>query len=192
MLRLRARKQTVAASDENTYHYTSGMVTTGPSSWHTLEAARFMFQYGYVEVRARIPKGRGLWSAFWLLPIDPDPRAELDVMEITGDQPNVQLMSVHYVTPQGRPQVSNRSWSGPDFSADWHTFAVDWQPTSITWYVDGVERWRETETAHIPAEPMYLIGTLAVGGDYAGPPDSSTPFPSYCEIDYVKVWNRRD
>ena len=192
MLRLRAQKQTFVATDGNTYHYTSGMVTTGPSNWSTLEPPKFSFQNGYVEIRARIPKGQGLWPAFWLIPVDPDSRAELDVMEMTGDQPNIQLMSVHYVTPQGRERLSNRTWSGPDFSADWHTFSVDWQPTAIIWYVDGVERWRETEIARIPAEPMFLIGNLAVGGYHPGPPDGSTPFPSYLEIDYVRVWNRRD
>jgi beta-glucanase (GH16 family) len=69
---------------------------------------------------------------------------------------------------------------------------VDWQPNAIIWYVDGIERWRFTEASRISSEPMYLLLNLAVGGDWAGPPDGDTGFPSYFEIDYVRVWERQN
>jgi beta-glucanase (GH16 family) len=59
----------------------------------------------------------------------------------------------------------------------------------LTFYVDGVERWRYTGPG-IPNEPEYLVLNLAVGGDYDGPPDASTVFPSYFDVDYVRVWQR--
>ncbi|MBL8015490.1 MAG: family 16 glycosylhydrolase, partial [Candidatus Doudnabacteria bacterium] len=65
---------------------------------------------------------------------------------------------------------------------------IDWQPDALVWYVDGIERWRFIDAANIPSEPMYLLLNLAVGGDWPGPPDASTIFPSYYEIDYVRVW----
>ena len=57
-------------------------------------------------------------------------------------------------------------------------------------FVDGVEAWRLTDSGQIPTEPMYLLANLAVGGDWPGAPDDSTPFPSTLQIDYVRVWQR--
>jgi beta-glucanase (GH16 family) len=190
-LKLRAQKRTINASDGNTYEYTSGMITSGRDTWERLLPARFAFQYGYAEIRAKAPSGKGLWPAFWMLPDDHNSKPEIDAMEIIGQEPNTIEMHVHYLRSDGSVASSGSSWTGPDFSADWHTFAVDWQPEAIIWYVDGIERWRYTDTLTIPAEPLYLLVNLAVGGDYAGAPDSSTPFPSYYEIDYVRVWSKK-
>jgi beta-glucanase (GH16 family) len=189
-LKLRAQKRTISASDGNTYHYTSGVITSGRNSSDTTLPAKFVFQYGYAEMRAKIPGGQGLWPAFWLLPADHNSKPEIDVMETLGDKPNTIEMHFHYLAGDGSSDSSGSSWTGPDFSADWHTFAVDWRPDAIIWYVDGIERWRYTDVTSIPAEPMYLLANLAVGGDWPGPPTASTPFPSYFEIDYIRAWNR--
>ena len=85
---------------------------------------------------------------------------------------------------------SGSSWTGPDFSAGWHTFGVEWEPGAIVWYVDGIERWRFTVTSRIPNEPMHVLLNLAVGGEWPGSPDTSTAFPSYYDVDYVRVWQR--
>jgi beta-glucanase (GH16 family) len=125
-----------------------------------------------------------------MLPEDHNSKPEIDVMEIYGDEPDIINMNFHYINSNGRPAKHGYSWAGPDFSADFHTFAVDWQPDAIIWYVDGIERWRYTDTAHIPNIPMYLLVNLAVGGSGPGAPEASTSFPSYYEIDYVRVWRR--
>jgi beta-glucanase (GH16 family) len=77
---------------------------------------------------------------------------------------------------------------GPDFSAGFHAFAAEWKPGEVIWYVDGVERGRST--AGVPAEPMYLIANLAVGGDWPGNPESTTTFPGVMEIDYIRVYQQ--
>ena len=110
-------------------------------------------------------------------------------MEIIGQEPDTLHMHVHFLDSDGNLVSEGSDWIGPDFSADWHTFAVDWQPDVIIWYVDGIERWRYT--GNIQARPMYLLANLAVGGDWPGAPDDSTPFPSYYEIDYIRVWKRK-
>ncbi len=104
-------------------------------------------------------------------------------MEILGNQPTAYHMNFHYVGGD-----AGYTWNGPDFSAGWHVLGLDWEPNAIVWYVDGVERWRYTDTAHIPNEAEYLLLNLAVGGDWPGPPNGSTPFPSYFDVDYVRVW----
>jgi beta-glucanase (GH16 family) len=123
-----------------------------------------------------------------MLPVSYESRPEIDIMEILGHQTTTQNMAYHYLKPGGALGDSSADWMGPDFAADWHTFAVDWRPEAIVWYVDGVERWRYADRATISSEPSYLLLNLAVGGDWPGPPDGSTPFPSTLDVEYVRVW----
>ncbi len=188
-LKLHAERRTVSASNGKVYHYTSGMISTGPTASNPNDS-RFAFQYGYIEMRAKIPSGKGMWPAFWTLPTDLSWPPEIDVFEILGDAPNLINMHYHYATADRGDGDSGDEWTGPDFSADWHTYAVDWEPHAIVWYVDGVERSRYTVAAHIVSKPMYLIANLAVGGDWPGSPDITTPFPSDYQIDYIRVWKK--
>ncbi|MCL4562358.1 MAG: glycoside hydrolase family 16 protein [Chloroflexi bacterium] len=188
-LNLVAQKQTVQGSDNHTYRYTSGMVTTGRSSDQLSQPVKFAFQYGFTEVRAKIPKGRGLWSAFWLLPANNDSIPEIDVMEIVGSQPNTVVMTLHYLLPNGVRSDAQKIWTSKvDLSQGWHTYAVDWEPDFIAWYIDGVETWKYTDTSHIPNQPMYLLLNLAVGGTLGGTPGPETVFPSTFSIQYIRVW----
>ncbi|MBN1426976.1 MAG: glycoside hydrolase family 16 protein [Anaerolineae bacterium] len=188
ILRLRAQKQEFETEDGQIYPYTSGMITTGPVSYDEPQKLGFAFQTGYAEIRARSPQGDGLWAAFWLLPTDLTSKPEIDVMEILGNAPDMLEMHIHYLVDPETADSSGKSWQGIDFSADWHTFAIDWRPDRVVWLVDGVERWRFEEQEYIPATNMYLLLNLAVGGDWPGPPGSDTVFPSYFEVDYVRVW----
>ena len=186
-LRLEARREDIDASDGRQYGYTSGIVTTGRNSWKTDRPLRFSFRYGYVEVRAKVPAGQGLWPAIWLLPTDHGIRPEIDVMEILGHRPDRIEMNYHYDTRFGSAGNEGSNWDGPDFSAGWHRFAVECRPDAIIWYVDDQERWRFTDRRLISDEPMYLLLNLAVGGDWPGAPDDETIFPAIFEIDYVRV-----
>jgi beta-glucanase (GH16 family) len=154
-------------------NYTSGMIASYD---------RFTFTYGYLEMRAKIPSGRGLWPAFWMHLNDDDKSGEIDVFEFLGHEPNIIHMSYHF------PELHEFWFNGPDYSQDYHTYAVDWQPDRIVWYVDGVERARAT--TDIPNEPMYIIANLAVGGDWPGSPDENTQFPAQYDIDYIRLYQR--
>jgi beta-glucanase (GH16 family) len=192
-LKLRAQRRTTHTDTfGKTYQYTSGIINSGRIGEDTSIPAKFVFQYGYAEIRAKIPKGQGLWPGFWLLPANHDSKPEIDVMEILGHEPRITRMSLHYRNIDGSDGKAWEEWKGQDFSADWHTFAVDWQPEAIIWYVDGIERWRYTDRSRIPRSPMYLLVNLAVGGEWPGPPDASTPFPSYYQIDYIQVRVRQN
>ena len=133
-----------------------------------------------------------MWPSFWLLPVSNESKPELDVVEILGDAPQKAYMTFHYLDLDGKRVQSSQNWVGADFSKGWHTFGIDWNPGQITWFIDGRERFRFTEEAFIPAEPMYLILNLAVGGNWPGNPDASTRFPSKFEIDYIRVYQRSD
>jgi len=155
--------------------YSSGMVT----SWD-----HFAQTYGWFEIRCRVPAGKGMWPAFWLLPAHGGWPPEIDVLEILGHEPDKVYMTNHWF--DNGHQSHGESWTGPDFSASFHTFAVDWEPGTIVWYVDGVERARST--AGVPSEPMFVLANLAVGGDWPGMPDSTTHFPASMDIDYIRVY----
>lgn len=146
----------------------------------------FSAQYGYFEAKAKIPRGKGLWPAFWLLAEGQDWPKEIDVFEFVGDQPDTVYMTNHWKGPGGEHLSDSGYYTGPDFSQAFHTFGVDWQPSRIIWYVDGVERFRTNQG--VPTEPMYLIANLAVGGDWPGSPDASTVFPAYLDIDYIPAY----
>lgn len=162
------------------YHYTSGMLAT----WD-----KFAQQYGYFEMRAKLPRVKGLWPAFWLLPADKSWPPEIDIMECLGHQTNVIYMTNHFVDAAKQNSSAGGSYKGPDFSQDYHVYAVDWQPGQITWYIDGIKRF--STTSNVPAVKMYIVANLAVGGYWPGYPDTTTPFPSTMDIDYIRVYQRR-
>ena len=192
ILRLRAQKRNIVTCSGETYNYTSGVITTGKEDWDHPEPDKFAFQYSYAEARLKMPLGQGLWPAFWFLPCDQVWPPEVDVMEFLGHKPNITHMTYHYLDDDGNYAGEGDWWVSPhDFSAEWHTFGLDWRPDALIWYVDGIERWRYTDRKRIPSEPMYLVLNLAVGGDWPGSPDSTTVFPSYFDVDYVRVWGER-
>jgi len=185
VLRLRAQKRDMVAWNGVTYHYTSGMVMTGGRGGSNPIPPGFSFLYGFAEALVRVPAGQGLWPAFWTLSADYSWPPEIDIMEILGDEPSIYHMHYHFVGGD-----DGSTWTGPDFSAGWHVLGVDWSPDAIVWYVDGAEHWRYDIPANITNEVSYLLLDLAVGGNWPGPPDNNTPFPSYYDIDYVRVWQR--
>jgi beta-glucanase (GH16 family) len=158
--------------------YTSGIIATFD---------RFYFQFGYVEVRAKVPKGQGLWPALWLL-AQSGSAEEIDIMEVLGGTPGTVHTTIHYQQPDGKKVVNGHETQGPDFSEGFHTYAVDWQWDKIIWYIDGNEVFRVSD--HVSQEPMYLIANLAVGGDWPGYPDRTTQFPAEFVIDYIRVFSR--
>jgi beta-glucanase (GH16 family) len=189
ILRLRTQKRDMVGWNGQTFHYTSGIVTTGGIAGQ--QAPSFSYTYGYAEARVKVPKGQGLWPAFWLLPTTYAWPPEIDIMEMIGSEPNVENMTYHWTDAAGTAHFEDpATWTGPDFSTDYHVFGVDWTKDAIVWYVDGIERYRYSEAANIYNQPMYLLLNLAVGGDWPGAPDAATAFPSYLDVDYVRVWQR--
>ncbi|MDQ1391157.1 MAG: hypothetical protein QOF30_134 [Acidimicrobiaceae bacterium] len=187
VLTLQARSESAVGWNGKTYNYTSGMISSGGRSGEI--APGFTFRYGYMEARVKVPAGQGLWPAFWTLPADYSWPPEIDAMEILGQNPAVQNMTYHYVNSGGTATSVGSTWTGPDFSAGWHTFGVDWQPDAMVWYVDGIARWRLTDAAAITSKASYLVLNLAVGGNWAGSPNASTVLPADYLVDYVRVWD---
>jgi len=153
------------------FRYISGLITTQPS---------FSQTYGYFEMRAKLPLGKGIWPAFWLLPADQSWPPEIDVMECIG-VPEV------YATAHSRAMAqvpTTKVQIDPDA---YHTFAVSWDPKELIWFLDG----RETKRQPTPPDmnkPMFMLANVAVGGAWPGDPDATTPFPARMSIDYIRAY----
>jgi beta-glucanase (GH16 family) len=172
--------------------YTSGVITS---------LNGFSQAYGHFEMRAKLPGGAGTWPAFWLLPIDSTVfgsvstvAGETDIMEHWGFQPTNIYQTLHTSggVTLGCSEGSSGIASGTNGTLDWtqayHVFALDWKPGVMTWLIDGVPC--NTQTANIPNGPMYILANLAIGSaaSWGGAPNAATPFPSYYDMNYIKVW----
>lgn len=161
----------------------------------------FAQKYGRFEARIKLPSGRGIWPAFWILGDDLKTAGwpacgEVDIMENIGSQPATNHGSMHgpgysgghaltasYTLPHGR------------FSGGYHTFSLEWEPSVVRFYVDG--HLYETRTPRdIPGKrwvfdhPFFILLNVAVGGNWPGSPDASTSFPQRMLVDYVRVYAR--
>lgn len=175
LLKIRA-----TATSQFGYEYTSGIIQTQTS---------FGQQYGNFQMRARLPRGQGLWPGFWLLPVSKSYPWEIDVFELLGHEPQTIYLTHHWRDAEGEHRKQQITYSGPDFSEEFHTFEVIWNAHEIVWYVDKVEQFRTSRG--VPQEPMFILANLAVGGSWSGSPDESTPFPSDYEIDYIRVYQQQ-
>ncbi len=175
--------------------YTSGRVRTkGKGDW----------LYCRIEMRAKMPLGRGLWPAFWMLPTNSPyggwaASGEIDIMEYIGHEPNVVHGTLHYggQWPNNVHKGSSYTLPQGSFAEDFHVFAFEWEKTRMRWYVDGklyrsTGEWYST-AAPYPAPfdvPFHLLINLAVGGNWPGSPDATTVFPQQLLIDYVRVYQK--
>jgi beta-glucanase (GH16 family) len=158
--------------------YTSGLVEN---------RGRFAQAFGRFEARIRLPRTRGLWPAFWLLPASGGWPPEIDVMEVLGHEPGRLYMSTHWGGWPGNHEHRTDEFLGSDLSEDFHVFACEWFPDRVDFFVDGVRRATHTGAA-VPQEPFFVILNVAVGGDWPGSPDASTELPQEMMVDWVRVY----
>ncbi len=162
-------------------------------------SGKFSTTYGRVEARMKIPRGQGIWPAFWMLGSDigsvgwPN-SGEIDIMENVGFEPGTVHGTLHGPGYSGSGGIgAGYSLPGGQAFADaFHTFAVDWSPNAITWSVDGTVYQRRTPAdlggrQWVFDKPFFVILNLAVGGYWPGDPDGSTVFPQQLLVDYVRV-----
>ena len=189
-----AKKETYKGADGITREYTSARLKT---------LGLFEQKYGRFEARIKIPRGQGMWPAFWLLgnnigTVDWPDCGEIDIMENVGKEPDKVHGTIHGPGYWGGDGLGG-SYTLPSgkFADDFHVFAVEWEPSAIRFYVDG--HLYETRTpADLPAgkawvfdHPFFILLNVAVGGDWPGNPDGTTTFPQRMLVDYVKVYARK-
>ena len=163
---------------------------------------RFETTYGRFEARIRVPRGQGIWPAFWMLGADIDqvgwPQSgEIDIMENIGREPRIVHGTVHGPGYAGANGIGGAyTLTTGAFADDFHTFAVEWMPGEIRWLIDGTE-YRRLTPAGIPSgaawvfdHPFFMLLNVAVGGAWPGDPDATTVMPQQMVVDYVRVYRR--
>jgi beta-glucanase (GH16 family) len=161
---------------------------------------RFETTYGRFEARIRIPRGQGLWPAFWMLGADIGgigwpASGEIDVMENIGREPAIVHGTMHGPGYSGDDGITGKyALPSTTFADDFHVFAVEWTPGQVRWLVDDRE-YHRTTPADLPGgarwvfdHPFFLLLNVAVGGAWPGDPDASTTFPQQMLVDYVRVY----
>jgi beta-glucanase (GH16 family) len=162
---------------------------------------KYSVAHGRVEARLKLPRGQGIWPAFWMLG-DSITQAgwpacgEIDIVELVGHQPGTLHGTLHGPGYSGSSGLTKSTRLPGDavFADAYHVFAVEWRPGRIDWLLDGQE-FHSLTPANLPpgamwvfdGAPFYLLLNLAVGGVWPGYPDATTVFPQEYRIDYVRV-----
>jgi beta-glucanase (GH16 family) len=161
--------------------------------------------YGRFEVRAKLPAGRGLWPAIWMLPTDDfygtwAASGEIDIMESKGQYPRIFTNALCYGGRYPRHRFSSRevrrSSHEVPFTEAFHVYSLEWTEDGLEWAVDGMvtftmspKEWGAKAGSHAPFDKRFhLLLNLAVGGNHPGAPDRTTPFPARFEVDWVRVY----
>lgn len=161
----------------------------------------FSFTYGRAEARMKLPRGQGMWPAFWMLGADIaqvgwPACGEIDIMEGLGREPAIVHGTVHGPGYSGAHGISAQYTlpGAPALADDFHVYAADWTPDRIQFSIDGHVYATVTHASIPPGSkwvydhPFFLLLNLAVGGAWPGNPDASTIFPQDLIVDYVRVY----
>lgn len=172
------------------------------TSARLLTKGRWSWTYGRIEARIKVPAGRGIWPAFWMLGANIDSTGwpacgEIDIMEHIGSEPATVHGTLHGPGYSGGGGISgDHALTGAALSDDFHVFAIEWEENRIRWFIDGQAYFTITP-ANLPNgsnwvfnQPQFLILNVAVGGNWPGNPDGSTVFPQRMTVDYVRVYTR--
>jgi len=191
---IKVLEEKYTGADGVTRNYTSARLKT---------LGKFSQEYGRYEARIRIPRGQGIWPAFWMLGDDIEKAGwpncgEIDIMENIGKEPAVVHGTIHGPGYSGAGGIGAPFAlpSGQRFAYDFHVYAVEWEPETIRFYVDD-----HLYTTRTPADlpkgtrwvydhPFFLLLNVAVGGEWPGNPDATTVFPQTMLVDYVRVYKR--
>ena len=198
-LAIKVLAEKYTGADGVTRNYTSARLKT---------LGKFSQTYGRFEARIKIPRGQGIWPAFWMLGNDIDKPGldksgwpacgEIDIMENIGKEPTLVHGTIHGPGYSGEHGIGAPYALPRDqrFADDFYVFAVEWEPNAIRFYVDD-----HLYTTRTPADlpkgakwvydhPFFLLLNVAVGGSWPGTPDASSVFPQTMLVDYVRVYER--
>ena len=178
---------TIEIKKENE-NYTSTRITT---------AKKKEFQYGRIEARAKIPVGKGIWPAFWMLgsnikEIGWPKCGEIDILEYVGREPHMAFTSLHTQDSHGNT-INTKKTTISNIEEGFHLYAIDWTMDKIVFLIDDKEVYTfqpapKNENTWPFNQPFYIIVNAAVGGNFGGHEIDDTIFPQKFEIDYIRVY----
>jgi beta-glucanase (GH16 family) len=183
---IEARKESISG-----FNYSSGRMTTQNKK---------SFTFGRIDIRAKLPVGKGLWPALWALGnnisgVGWPACGEIDIMELIGTYPGRTYGTMHWKTATGDHASKGDQYnlSSGNFSQQFHVFSIIWSQDTIKWLVDDQLFLTTTKAdvaeANYPFNALqFFIFNVAVGGNWPGSPDANTAFPQRMFVDYVRVF----
>lgn len=182
---IEARKESIGG-----FNYSSARLTT---------ANKKFFTYGRIDIRAKLPKTKGIWPALWMLgtnigSVGWPACGEIDIMELLGQEPAKSYATLHYNNSSGTHGSNGNSYtlSGSTFYDQFHVFSMDWIQDQIKIYIDNnlvlTVNKSDVGTNYPFNNPFFFIFNVAVGGNWPGNPDGTTTFPQRMIVDYVRVF----
>lgn len=171
------------------------------TSARLLTRNKWSWAYGRMEARIKIPRGQGIWPAFWMLgdnigSVGWPTCGEIDIMENIGKEPTLVHGTIHGPGYSGANGIGGPCslTNNAAFADDYHVYAVEWTTNQIKWFVDDQQYFTVTP-ASLPAgktwvftQPQFILLNVAVGGQWPGNPDGTTFFPQQMLVDYVRVY----
>jgi beta-glucanase (GH16 family) len=191
-----ARQESFTGTDGIARNFTSARLKT---------QNLFAQAYGRFEARIKIPRGQGLWPAFWMLGNDITqdgwPKCgEIDILENIGREPGINHGSLHgssSAAPTSDLTATISLPSGQNYADDYHIYAIEWAPGTVRFLVDS-NNYATFTQSQWPAgghwvfdHPFFIILNVAVGGRWPGGPDATTRFPQQMLVDYVRVYSQQ-
>lgn len=168
--------------------YTSTRITT---------AGKKEFQYGRMEVRAKIPTGKGIWPAFWMLgsnikQVGWPKCGEIDILEYVGREPHEIFTSLHTQDSHGNT-INTQKTKISNIEEGFHLYAIDWTKDRIEFFVDNKSVYTfapeiKNENIWPFNQPFYFIINVAVGGNFGGHDVDNSIFPQEFVVDYIRVY----
>jgi beta-glucanase (GH16 family) len=183
---IEARKESVGG-----FAYSSARITTQNKK---------SFTYGRIDIRAKLPKGKGIWPALWMLGNNVNTAGwpasgEIDIMELLGQEPSKVYGTLHYGASTATHASKGNSYllSGSSFYDQFHVFSMEWKQDQVKLYVDNnlffTLNKTDVGTAPYPFNaPFFFIFNVAVGGNWPGAPDGTTTYPQRMIVDYIRVF----
>jgi beta-glucanase (GH16 family) len=183
---IEARKESISG-----FNYSSARLTT---------ANKKSFTYGRIDIRAKLPKTKGIWPALWMLgnnitTVSWPACGEIDIMELLGQEPSKSYGTLHYGASSATHGSKGSFYilSGSTFYDQFHVFSMEWVQDQIKLYIDNnlfltVTRADLGSNPYPFNAPFFFIFNVAVGGNWPGSPDGTTTFPQRMIVDYVRVF----
>ena len=182
---IEARKETM-----DRFNYTSGRMTTQGKKY---------FKFGRIDIRAKLPVGKGIWPALWMLgtnitSVGWPACGEIDIMELIGTTPSLVYGTLHWSNSGSHASKgSNFPLLTSDYSKQFHVFSIIWKPDDITFFVDDQKylevKATDTGASNYPFNAdQFFIFNVAVGGNWPGSPEINTEFPERMFVDYIRVF----
>ena len=158
-----------------------------------------VFTFGRIDIRAKLPKTKGIWPALWLLGNNIDAVGwpacgEIDMMELLGQAPNKIYGTLHWGINVASHAAKGATYvlNSGSFDEEFHVYSMAWKEDSIKMYVDDVEFFSAVRADIGNDYPFnnnfFFIFNIAVGGTFPGNPDGTTTFPQRMVVDYIRVF----